>query len=408
MKQFFQILTVICTLLVAPNTGVFGQSPDSLKEETTSSPGPVPSELPVRTTDEEERKVETSDKSPVTSVESVENTVAGEAIETLPKNSFNDTSSLSTLESNHSQPLGDQESTKRDSGLNPPGKRNTSNYFLLSLLILFILIVCIYSFRVSVQKKVTAVVDVFDQMPPEWMNVLIFLVGVILILVGALISSDLVAWKQSLLGVGASVVASAVVAHITSRYLRAQATSNQLIHDWRIEGMYRTRAEANQLCNELLPNARQVDIIAFGLRSFRDRQSPLMKQLVQQGLQLRVLTLKPDSQHVAARSNAEKLKKGQLKSEISELLSWVSELRTNTPSAERVQLKTYDASHLDFIFRIDNIVFVGPYLHGQTSQQAITISFRKGGIGFDFWSEYFEKVWNDDSFCQNALGGPIQ
>ncbi len=49
---------------------------------------------------------------------------------------------------------------------------------------------------------------------------------------------------------------------------------------------------------------------------------------------------------------------------------------------------------LDLYFRVDNHVFIGPYLYGKTSQQTITYEFGKGGNGYTYYTKYFEDLWN--------------
>ena len=55
---------------------------------------------------------------------------------------------------------------------------------------------------------------------------------------------------------------------------------------------------------------------------------------------------------------------------------------------------------LDFYWRIDDELYVGPYLYGIPSQQTITYKFVNGGMGFKLYSEYFESLWNNDKLCE--------
>lgn len=50
---------------------------------------------------------------------------------------------------------------------------------------------------------------------------------------------------------------------------------------------------------------------------------------------------------------------------------------------------------LDFYWRIDDQIYIGPYWLGTESQQTITYKFIKGGRGFEVYSDYFEELWNN-------------
>lgn len=244
--------------------------------------------------------------------------------------------------------------------------------------------------------------NILANIPPGWLNFVVLIVGIVVVLSGALVDVSHATWKQVLLGVGGSVIASAVVAYLTSHYLLSQNEALQLIDAWRLDGLFQTRAEANERSNELLPTTKELDVIAFGLRSFRDSQSGQMKELVKSGLRLRILTLNPNSQFVTARTKSENLGAGHLKKEIKDLIKWVADLRSFAEDPKAIEVRVYDAPNLDFYFRTDDTVFVGPYLHDKTSQQTPTYSFLRGGIGFDFWEGYFNRLWHDTSFCQSV------
>ena len=49
---------------------------------------------------------------------------------------------------------------------------------------------------------------------------------------------------------------------------------------------------------------------------------------------------------------------------------------------------------LDFYWRADNDVYVGPYWYGLGSQRTISYKF-EDGKGFEMYSDYFDKLWNN-------------
>ncbi len=56
---------------------------------------------------------------------------------------------------------------------------------------------------------------------------------------------------------------------------------------------------------------------------------------------------------------------------------------------------------LDFYWRMDGELYVGPYLYGMSSQETVTYKFDEGGEGFKIYSDYFEKIWENSK--ENVL-----
>ena len=63
-------------------------------------------------------------------------------------------------------------------------------------------------------------------------------------------------------------------------------------------------------------------------------------------------------------------------------------------------IKYYDAMPLDFYWRIDDVLYTGPYWFGTASQQTVTYKFSKGGRGFSLYSNYFEDLWNNSTLTR--------
>lgn len=57
---------------------------------------------------------------------------------------------------------------------------------------------------------------------------------------------------------------------------------------------------------------------------------------------------------------------------------------------------------IDFYWRIDDILYTGPYWYGTASQQTVTYKFKKGGRGFVLYSNYFEDLWNNTTLTKKV------
>lgn len=194
------------------------------------------------------------------------------------------------------------------------------------------------------------------------------------------------------ISIGCSLVASALV--ILLNTFLVDATIYNPLDDWKLRRIATTRAEINNECAEKLRYAKyQVDIVAFGLQSFRNKQSNLIEGYLKKGVNFRILTMDPKSDFVLQREREED--DTNIKNSIEKLVEWADKLNTKQYKG-RVIVKGYSCMTLDFYWRVDNTIYVGPYWVGYDSQQTVTYAFDKGGDGFKLYSDYFEKLWNDN------------
>ena len=69
----------------------------------------------------------------------------------------------------------------------------------------------------------------------------------------------------------------------------------------------------------------------------------------------------------------------------------------------KIQIKYYNAMTIDFYWRVDDCIYIGPYWYGVDSQQTITYKFTVGGRGFNLYSDYFEDLWNNNDLTNRIL-----
>lgn len=175
----------------------------------------------------------------------------------------------------------------------------------------------------------------------------------------------------------------------------------QLIEIWGISAIYETRQEMNRstdIAFETLEN--NLDIIAWGLKSFRDGKDKIVKEKVKKGLKIRFIAPSPDSYYVKQREIDEKEVEGQIRKTIVDLGQWIEELKKIAPAPEDIQIKYYNSLPEDFYFRVDDYIFIGPYQWSKSSQQTISYEFKgQSSKGFAYYNDYFEKLWNSQEFC---------
>ena len=227
-------------------------------------------------------------------------------------------------------------------------------------------------------------------------NTKAIIVALLVLLTGFALTVFDIFWFKTVsnvwISIGCSLVASALV--ILLNTFLVDATIYNPLDDWKLRRIATTRAEINSECAERLRCAKyQVDIVAFGLQSFRNKQSSLIEGYLKKGVNFRILTMDPKSDFVLQREREED--DTNIKNSIEKLVEWADKLNTKQYKG-RVIVKGYSCMTLDFYWRVDNTIYVGPYWVGYDSQQTVTYAFDKGGDGFKLYSDYFEKLWNDN------------
>jgi hypothetical protein len=231
----------------------------------------------------------------------------------------------------------------------------------------------------------------------DLINSVVFCVGLVTVLASPWCGQwpDL---KSTLLSVGCSLMAAAIVTYLSSRYLARRSRIREIMDHWGLEAIYETRQKMNASSDEAWPKAvSHLDAMGWGFRSFRDAKGSDLEAKIAAGMKVRFLVPHPDSETVAQREKEEDVKAGSIASEIRKLDAWVAALNEQEPGSAEV--RHYNGHPQDFYFRLDDVVFVGPYLYGKTSQQTISYEFRGPSHGFAHYRGYFERLWNDEGFC---------
>ena len=225
------------------------------------------------------------------------------------------------------------------------------------------------------------------------------IVSLALVLLGVILS---ILPYNIAVNIGCSLIASGIVLFFTT-ILIDYRKDYMVWNEWKLEKIFKTRADKNNDSDPKLEkhNVKQLDGICFGLKSFRSNRSKDMLTCMQRGMNVRLLVMNPQSQFIKQRELEENASLGSISKSIESLLSWANELNKQSKKG-KIKIKFYDAMTLDFYWRLDDDIYIGPYMMNIESQQTITYKFVKGGRGFQYYSDYFETLWNDPNFCQAA------
>lgn len=226
--------------------------------------------------------------------------------------------------------------------------------------------------------------------------------AIILVGIGLCIWSAFVLepWNGILLSIGCSLIASGLVILMHDFFIERKQVS--LLDEWKIDKIYSTRSEKNAESDPELIYAKYcVDAVAFGLGSFRSKHTSKVETCLRKGVNFRIITMDPDSPYADIRDGEENAKAGTTSYSIRQLVEWANNLNEKNLKG-KIIIRGYSSMTLDFYWRVDNVIYVGPYWYGIDSQQTITYKFLDGGKGFNQYSDYFESLW-----CDNQLLKPL-
>ena len=223
----------------------------------------------------------------------------------------------------------------------------------------------------------------------------IIIVGIILCLVSA---KAVAPWNTIWLSIGCSLIASGLVILMHDFFVERKKVSE--LDEWKIEKIYSTRGERNVEADPNIGNARYcIDGVIFGISTFRKMHSKKIEQCLRKGVNVRLLTMDPEGPFITFREKEEEITPDGIKNTITEMVKWADELNQKN-SRGTITVKAYNSMTLDYYWRVDNELYVGPYWYGYKSSDTITYKFDGKGRGFQHYSEYFEKLWEDDDLCR--------
>jgi hypothetical protein len=212
--------------------------------------------------------------------------------------------------------------------------------------------------------------------------------------------------KDILLGVGGSLIAAGIAGEILFLYVvSSQNTRDKLdlISAAGLQQVFETRSVS--IRNEYhtrLRGAKEVDILGFGLSSFRQDYGNQFSELSFK-TRFRILLLDPDfpssNESIASiRDREEGNNVGNIKRDIE---AFENTIRT----AQGLNKDNFSARRLAAlpsinVFRIDDELFWGPYLIANQSRNMPTLLVRRGGFLYDQIKAHFDELWASDQFSK--------
>ena len=131
----------------------------------------------------------------------------------------------------------------------------------------------------------------------ETINYKSVIAGLIVLVIGIIL---IIYWENYGVSVGCSLIASSIVALLNGLFVERKVVSP--LDVWGIKNIYPSRSRMNEDCDASLAKAKyQVDVVAFGLQSYRTEQDKLTRKLLRSGVNFRIITMNPDSRFIEQR-----------------------------------------------------------------------------------------------------------
>ena len=240
-------------------------------------------------------------------------------------------------------------------------------------------------------KKIEKIIRRFKYL----IHIFIALVGIVLVIVSKTFFAESTnsMTYDVLISVGCSIVATAIITLLLLAVLPDDSEENAELAAWGLKRIYDERRTATFPPNKW-PKS-QLDYIAFGLKHFRiaNGYSTALLKNIRHGLHVRILTLHPNSEFVKKQEKLENTV--DLKSDIEALIDWVKTMNSKLGSNPKgsIEIKFYDCIPLHFYCRADSQIWVGPYLPGVASNNAITFEFNGDSKGGRLYDDAFQDYW---------------
>lgn len=238
----------------------------------------------------------------------------------------------------------------------------------------------------------------------------ILLIAIILVLIALKLQSgppDSVAsnWYTILLSIGCSIIAVVIINIVEYQIILSEVNTIKIVNSWKLVSIFETRAEMNIETNRLLQNANELDIAALGSRGLINFQGDIIKEKLKKGLKIRFLVPRKDSDFISQREIDEGATAGEIKNNIDRLIEWVeSTKRELSLNNDEIVVREYNSLPVDSIMRIDGNIFVGPFMIGKLSQLTMAYQYEKGGKGYQYYEDYFNRIWNDENISHSVSG----
>lgn len=196
-----------------------------------------------------------------------------------------------------------------------------------------------------------------------------------------------------LISIGTSLSATTISSIISMLFKEIDAKKQEkidnLLNIAGIEASYEKR-DLDDYDSLVKKASHSIDITGYSMRAFyQSYKEVLIGKFSNENFKVRMLFVNPNSDFSKKREQDE----DQRQSGTYEA-SFVSVV-TGLAGYKNVEIRTIDNNLGTMIFRIDDVMYIGPYLYKKSSKSTNTFCLNSGGWMFKEYQNEFDKMWND-------------
>ena len=227
-------------------------------------------------------------------------------------------------------------------------------------------------------------------------QVIILLMGAISILLSIIIKNTSI--STILISVGCSILAVVIINFVEYQITLPDVNAMKCLNAWGLTSIYETRQSMNAATNNLIEKADEIDIAALGCRGLINFQGAVLKMRLKNGLKIRFLVPERNTQFITQKEIDEGATKDDINNNINHLIRWIQNTRQELSlNDDQLIIKQYKALPIESIMRIDNKLFTGPFMAQKLSHLTMAYEYKKGGKGYDYYLNYFNEIWNNQT-----------
>ncbi len=221
-------------------------------------------------------------------------------------------------------------------------------------------------------------------------TVIIVLLGWVFILIGCNRVNDVIT-SSLLFSVGASLIAAGIVVFLDMwREVARDNLLSQVVRvfvDAGLRDVYRKR-DLDKYDDQMKDAKHSVDIAGYTLNAWYESYADLVVRKVQENPSFRVRILM-----VAPKSSFSKHRAGQEGKSPESITDSFERIRGKFADCRNIEIRVVDTWLTTMVFRIDNVMYVGPHLYERPSKGTLTMELDKGGWLFEEYEREFAKLW---------------
>lgn len=220
---------------------------------------------------------------------------------------------------------------------------------------------------------------------------IVFILGFILILWGIDVNQNQIK-NTILVSIGTSLIAGGITAvlELFKNVNKDKIYQNldRVILQAGIENVYKKR-DLDEYDEFIISAKESIDVMGYSLRGFFQSYKDILldKAKKNSDFKVRILLVNPDSEFSKWREKNEDGK------EFGTYKKSLKVIQTGFETSPNIDIKLIDAPLSYMIYRIDNVMYVGPYFYGKSSKSTNTIKLDKEGWLFKEYQLEFDHMW---------------